>query len=205
MKQVYGVILGAAALAIALYFLWPRLIAPPPPEDPGSASLNTASLVAVSPPSKYEWVDRSQGVARIPIDRAIDILAEKGLPWGTVAPDPEPEPAKVEVATTGESKPAKPVLDPALVQIGQALFTMYRCAGCHAPGSAFPQLTGKYGTRVNLEGGETALFDEDYVRESILVPNAKISAGYKPVMPAYKDRIMDDEVNQIILYIRSLK
>ena len=205
MKQVYGVILGAAAIAIALYFAWPRLMTPPAPEDSGSASLNTASLIAVNPPSKYEWVDRSQGVARIPIDRAIDLIAEKGLPWGKVEPEPEPEPPKIEAAATGETKPAKPAIDPALVQIGQAVFTMYRCAGCHVAGSAYPQLTGKYGTRVNLEGGESALFNDDYIRESIVTPNAKISAGYKPIMPPYKDRITDDEINQIILYIRSLK
>lgn len=31
--------------------------------------------------STYAWVDPAQGVARIPVDQAIDILAKRGLPW----------------------------------------------------------------------------------------------------------------------------
>ena len=31
----------------------------------------------------YAWVDRDAGVARIPIERAIDLLAERGLPART--------------------------------------------------------------------------------------------------------------------------
>jgi mono/diheme cytochrome c family protein len=200
MKQVYGVVLGLTGIALAVFLVWPMLMSPPAPENSGVV-INTASLVAVVPASKYEWVDRTQGVAKIPIDRAMEILAEKGLPWGEVKEEPKPEPA-VGVA---ESKASTPGLDPALVQIGQAVFAMYRCAGCHVEGSAYPLLGGKYGTRVNLEGGETAVFDDSYIRESIIAPNAKIALGYKPVMPPYKDRISDDEIKQIILYIKSLK
>jgi mono/diheme cytochrome c family protein len=203
MKQVYGVVLGMAAIALAVFLLLPKLKSPPAPEDSSTSSVNTASLIAVEPASKYEWVDRPQGVARIPIDRAMEILVEKGLPWGEVKE--EPKPALEAGAATGGEKPAAPGLDPALVQIGQAVFTMYRCGGCHVEGSAYPGLAGKYGTRVNLEGGETALFDDNYIRESIVAPNVKLVAGYKPVMPPYKDRITDDEIKQIILYIRSLR
>jgi hypothetical protein len=28
----------------------------------------------------YSWVDRAGGIVRMPIDRAIDLLAERGLP-----------------------------------------------------------------------------------------------------------------------------
>jgi hypothetical protein len=28
----------------------------------------------------YSWVDRDKGVVRLPIERAMDILAERGLP-----------------------------------------------------------------------------------------------------------------------------
>lgn len=202
MKQVYGVVLALGLSALVAFLLWPRLMAPPAPVDSSNPAPNAASLIAIEPPATYEWIDRTQGVARIPIDRAIDILAEKGLPWGKVEPEPEP---KIEAVAGTENKPAKPAIDPALVQIGQAVFTMYRCAGCHVEGSIHPPLAGKYGTRVNLEGGETVLFDDDYIRESIVSPNAKVAAGYKPIMPPYKDRITDDEIKQIILYIRSLR
>lgn len=58
---------------------------------------------------------------------------------------------------------------------------------------------------VNLEGGDTVLFDDAYIIESMITPNAKIAAGYKPQMPPYKDRITEDEMKNIVIYIRSLK
>jgi cytochrome c oxidase subunit II len=46
--------------------------------------------------------------------------------------------------------------------------------------------------------------DEQYIRESILQPNAKIVAGYQPIMPSYEGQIDEDQLQQIIEYIRSL-
>ncbi|MCS6926547.1 MAG: hypothetical protein NZ578_11670 [Candidatus Binatia bacterium] len=37
----------------------------------------------------YGWVDRDAGIVRIPIDRAIALLAERGLPARSEAADPE--------------------------------------------------------------------------------------------------------------------
>src|SRR5688572_5927167 len=204
MKQIYGVLLIAGAIALGVILIWPRVMTPPEPIDSGR-TLSAASLVAVDPPASYGWVDRTQGVARIPIDRAIDIIGERGLPWGKVKEEPAPV---VEAGTKGDGAPSPrpaPGLDPAMVQIGQALFTTYRCQGCHAVGTFFPPVAGKYGKRVNIEGGDPVLFDDEYIRESIYAPNAKVAAGYRAVMPGYKDRITEDEVKQIILYIRSLK
>ena len=42
--------------------------------------------------SSYGWVEKDKGIVRIPIDRAMDLLAERGLPPGK----PEP-PAKKAV------------------------------------------------------------------------------------------------------------
>ena len=203
MKKAIGTI-GLGGLALAMLFGVPRLLRPPQREDSGRV-LNAASLVPVEPPTDYGWVDRTQGIAQIPIARAMDIVGEQGLPWGKMKEEPLPEVAATGAPVDEERKPAGPALDPAMVQIGQALFTMYRCGGCHVPGSAFPPLNGKYGTRVNLEGGDTALFDDAYIIESMIAPNVKIAAGYKPQMPPYKDRITEDEMRQIVIYIRSLK
>jgi mono/diheme cytochrome c family protein len=156
----------------------------------------------ISAPNEYSWVDKSNGVARIPVDRAMKIVAEKGLPWGAI-PD-EPEPVEKVVAASGAAA-ATPGLDPAIVQLGSALFTMYRCSGCHVAGSTYPQLNGRYGTKVMLEGGDQVNFDDAYIRESMLDPKAKTPAGFKDrIMPTYKDRVTDDEIKQIIIYIRSL-
>ena len=69
----------------------------------------------------------------------------------------------------------------------------------------FRHSTASMVLRVNLEGGDTVVFDDAYVIESMLTPNAKIATGHKPQMPPYKDRITDDEMKQIIMHIRSLK
>jgi len=46
--------------------------------------------------------------------------------------------------------------------------------------------------------------DEQYVRESILNPKAKIVAGYQPVMPSYQGQVSEDQLLSLIAYIRSL-
>jgi hypothetical protein len=48
----------------------------------------------------YGWVDREHGVARIPIDRAIDLLAQRGLP---ARPQNEPQSAASGVTVPTES------------------------------------------------------------------------------------------------------
>ena len=46
--------------------------------------------------------------------------------------------------------------------------------------------------------------DENYVRESILVPKAKVVAGFQPVMPSYKGQLSDDDLDSLVAYIKSL-
>jgi cytochrome c oxidase subunit 2 len=58
---------------------------------------------------------------------------------------------------------------------------------------------------VSLEGGETVLADEVYLRESILAPMAKIVSGYNPIMPDFRQRITDEQVEVLIEYIRALR
>jgi cytochrome c oxidase subunit 2 len=59
------------------------------------------------------------------------------------------------------------------------------------------------GKAVKLEGGQTITADEDYIRESILDPRAKVVAGYQPVMPTYKGSISEDGIMQIIAYLKT--
>jgi len=61
-----------------------------------------------------------------------------------------------------------------------------------------------YGTDVQLEGGGHVKFDEAYVRESIINPNAKIVKGYPSVMPTYRGEISEEQILDLIAYIRSL-
>lgn len=105
-----------------------------------------------------------------------------------------------------DQKNASASLSP--VERGQRLFTTQGCAGCHSiDGSALvgPSLKGKYGTQEKLSDGSQVLVDDNYVRESILAPNAKIVAGFAGQMPPYVGRLQDDEISALIDYIKTIK
>jgi cytochrome c oxidase subunit II len=92
------------------------------------------------------------------------------------------------------------------VQTGEKLFSEFNCANCHATGARqrCPQLGGLYGTDVLLEGGGKVKFDETYIRESIINPNAKITRGFPAVMPTYRGQLSEEQILDLIAYIRSL-
>ncbi|MEJ7638877.1 MAG: hypothetical protein WKF75_13130 [Singulisphaera sp.] len=48
------------------------------------------------------------------------------------------------------------------------------------------------------------LADERYIRDSILLPQTQVVAGYDPVMPSYEGQIGEPDLLQIIAYIKSL-
>ena len=56
-----------------------------------------------------------------------------------------------------------------------------------------------------LAGGATAVADEAYLRESILVPAAKIVDSYQPIMPTFQGQVSEEGVLHLIAYIQSLK
>jgi len=85
---------------------------------------------------------------------------------------------------------------------GQKLFTSYGCAACH--GQRGPTMAGLYGRRVQLQNGSTVLADENYLRDSILHPQQQIVAGYPPIMPSYRGQLTEEQLFQIIAYIKSL-
>jgi len=90
---------------------------------------------------------------------------------------------------------------------GEALFRGLGCASCHAadrPGQA-PSLAGVFGRPVQLSGGKTVTADEAYVRESILTPQAKLVAGYGPIMPTFKGLLTEEQLLDLIAYIKSLQ
>jgi cytochrome c oxidase subunit 2 len=92
------------------------------------------------------------------------------------------------------------------VKTGEKLFSEFNCVNCHATGARqrCPQLGGLYGTDVLLEDGSKVKFDEAYVRESIVTPMAKIVKGYPPVMPTYRGQLSEEQILNLIAYIRSL-
>ncbi len=89
---------------------------------------------------------------------------------------------------------------------GEILFRRLACAACHRPDNTGrgPSLVGLFGRPVKLEGGGTATADEAYIRESILLPQAKTVAGFPPIMPTFKGQISEEGILQLIAYIKSL-
>jgi cytochrome c oxidase subunit II len=93
-----------------------------------------------------------------------------------------------------------------LVVGGERLFQQLGCSGCHSPNSNVraPPLEGIYGKPVPLQSGQVVLADEGYIRDSILLPQKDVVSGYAPVMPPFQGRISEEELMQIIAYIRFL-
>jgi cytochrome c oxidase subunit II len=93
-----------------------------------------------------------------------------------------------------------------LVAAGGRLFQQLGCSGCHSQNSTVraPLLDGVYGKPVPLQSGQVVLADESYIRDSILLPQKDVVAGYAPVMPPFQGRISEEELMQIIAYIRFL-
>jgi cytochrome c oxidase subunit II len=94
-----------------------------------------------------------------------------------------------------------------LAAAGEAVFHQSGCAGCHSAGSAVaaPRLEGLFGTRVKLADGRTVLADDRYLRDSIVLPQSEVVAGYQPVMPSYQGVLDEDRLLQVIGYIKSLR
>jgi cytochrome c oxidase subunit 2 len=86
---------------------------------------------------------------------------------------------------------------------GAHLFQQMGCGMCHETGLA-PSLEGVFGSSVTLATGATVLADEAYMRESILDPRAKIVAGYAPIMPTFQGQLSEDQLAQLVAYMKSL-
>src|SRR3954469_12227071 len=87
-----------------------------------------------------------------------------------------------------------------------ALLEAKDCMTCHSidgSESIGPTLKGILGRKIKLQGGATITADEAYLRESILKPDAKIADGFDDLMP--KAELTDEEVNQILDYLKTLK
>lgn len=92
-----------------------------------------------------------------------------------------------------------------LVAGGARLFRAYGCSGCHEGGPVrAPDLHGVFGSPVPLSDGRVVSADARYIRDSILFPMQDVAAGYKPVMPSFRKRVSDDELAQIVAYVKSL-
>ncbi|MGH9816049.1 MAG: cytochrome c oxidase subunit II [Candidatus Acidiferrales bacterium] len=89
-------------------------------------------------------------------------------------------------------------------QAGETLFQTLFCDTCHRPGGRGPMLEGVFGQPAALTTGQRVTVDEAYIRESILNPQAKVVLGYQPVMPTFQGQVTEEQILQLIAYIKSL-
>ena len=90
---------------------------------------------------------------------------------------------------------------------GQKLFTERNCVTCHYADSAGrgPVLNGLPGShRAARRTADSVVADDTYLRESILIPAARVVAGYQPIMPTYQGQLGEEDVAALIAYIKSL-
>ena len=115
------------------------------------------------------------------------------------------EPAEFQAWLQSGQAGGLPPVSPAAA--GEALFQAQGCVSCHAAGTGQrgPQLAGLFGTTVHFEDGGTSVADENYLRESILEPQAHLVQGYQAIMPTYQGLLSEENVMQLIAYLKTLK
>ena len=93
-----------------------------------------------------------------------------------------------------------------LASQGEKLFAKYACNTCHmdTAGARGPVLAGLYGKTRPLVGGENVMADDNYIRESILNPTAKIAAGFQPLMPTFQGQVSEDDLIRLLSYVKSI-
>ena len=112
------------------------------------------------------------------------------------------EPADFDDWLSGNSSQQSPAV------AGQQIYETLGCASCHGPtgeGGRGPALAGVFGKQVFLNNGQSIKADEGYIRESIVNPQAKLVAGFGPIMPTFQGQVSEDQLIQILAFIKSLQ
>lgn len=93
--------------------------------------------------------------------------------------------------------------DMPLADLGELLYQQKACNGCHStdgtPGVG-PTFQGIFGSEGTMTDGSTVTKDENYLRESIVVPAAKIVEGFQPIMPPIP--LSEREVDGLIEFLK---
>lgn len=90
---------------------------------------------------------------------------------------------------------------------GRRIFSALGCATCHAITGSTPQgppLANYWMTIRRLSDGREVLADEPYTRRALLDPQADIVPGYPAPMPGVNGLVNDEQIADLIAYIKSL-
>jgi cytochrome c oxidase subunit II len=93
-----------------------------------------------------------------------------------------------------------------LAQNGERLFASMGCNACHSGSAAArgPNLSGVFGSKLQLTNGSEVLVNEAYLRDAILNPSQHVTAGYTPIMPTYQGQVSEDGLIDLVEYIKGL-
>mgnify|MGYP001274113266 CR=1 FL=1 len=96
-----------------------------------------------------------------------------------------------------------------LPELGERIFAgkgdRHPCHSTDGSTKVGPTFKGLFGRQEQLADGSTVTVDEEYIRESILQPGAKVVQGFAPTMPTYQGQLTDREVAGLIEYIKTLQ
>ena len=91
---------------------------------------------------------------------------------------------------------------------GLDIFTRMACIACHSVDGSLklgPTIKSQYGKEILHTDGTVMIINDDYIRESLIDPLKHIAEGYTPIMPSYKPVLSDEDVVNLIAYIKALK
>lgn len=119
--------------------------------------------------------------------------------------------AKVKVVSRAEYEEAlasEPYKGLAPVDIGAAVYKA-RCLQCHnltAEKNVGPGFKGLFGKQREFENAEPVVADENYIRDSILNPNARLVKGYPGGgMTVFAGQLSEEELMGIVEFLKTLK
>jgi mono/diheme cytochrome c family protein len=97
----------------------------------------------------------------------------------------------------------------ASIDAGRKISESFGCVACHSidgttEGKTGPTWKGLFGKDVQFIDGSIESANEFYIRESLIRPEKKLVAGYQVGMPAYGGVLSENQIESIIMFIRSL-
>lgn len=112
----------------------------------------------------------------------------------------------------GEEAPAAaaPAADPSTlspVERGKIIYETKLCKACHTlDGSSLvgPTFKGIYGRKGELADGSSYVANEEYIKHSMLMPNDQVVKGFAPAMPSFEGQLSDDQINDVIAFMKSI-
>ena len=91
---------------------------------------------------------------------------------------------------------------------GKKLYKDMACDACHSEDGTLkigPTMKGQYGKEIRHIDGSVMTIDDEYIRQSLIKPLQYIAEGYTHIMPSYKPVLKDEDIDNLIAYIKALK